>query len=104
MTQAASSATEQAKRIYDGLRQGTIDRSLFTANANAYFTDQVIADYAASLGALGAPTAFSASGETIRGGLTLRFYTIRAGTMVLDLTTMTQPDGKIEQYIVSRAG
>ena len=104
LSAASTAAAEQAKRIYDGLRQGTIDRSLFTANANAYFTDQVLADYAASLGPLGTPTEFSASGETLRGGLTLRFYTIRAGRMVLDLTTMTQPDGKIEQYIVSRAG
>ena len=34
----------------------------------------------------------------------LRFYRIRAGSVVMDLTTMTLPDGKIDQYIVSRAG
>ncbi len=101
---ASTSAADQARRIYDGLRAGRIDRSLFTSNANSYFSDEVLADYAASLGALGTPTEFSATGEAIRGGLTLRFYRIRAGDMVLDLTTMTQPDGKIEQYVVARAG
>jgi D-alanyl-D-alanine carboxypeptidase len=100
----AASATEQAKRIYDGLRQGTIDRTQFTPDANAYFTQQVVADYAASLGPLGAPTEFAAGGESLRGGMTIRSYRIRAGGMVLDLTTMTLPDGKIDQFIVSRAG
>ena len=39
--------------MYDGLQQGKIDRSLFTDNANAYFTDQALKDYAGSLGPSG---------------------------------------------------
>jgi D-alanyl-D-alanine carboxypeptidase len=93
-----------ARSIYDGLMQGKVDRSLFTESANAYFSEQAIADYKASLGALGAPTEFSRRGDALRGGMVLRFYRIRAGSYVLDLTTMTMPDGKLEQYIVSRAG
>ncbi len=27
------------RKVYDGLQQGKIDRSLFTDNCNAYFTD-----------------------------------------------------------------
>ena len=53
---------------------------------------------------LGTPTEFTRQGDTLRGGMKLRFYRIRAGGVVMDLTTMTWPDGKIEQYIVSRAG
>ena len=34
-----------------------LDRTLFTANANSYFTDQAIADYKSSLAPLGAPVA-----------------------------------------------
>lgn len=100
----AASELARARRIYDGLRQGSIDRALFTANANAYFSDQVLADYASSLGPLGAPGEFTAAGESLRGGMTIRSYRIRAGGMVLDLTTMTMPDGKIDQYLVARAG
>jgi D-alanyl-D-alanine carboxypeptidase len=99
-----SEITAQARRIYDGLMKGTIDRSLFTRDANDYFTTQVLADYASSLGPLGAPTEFSAQGSSIRGGMTIRSYRIRAGNVVMDLTTMTLPDGKIDQYIVARAG
>lgn len=96
-------ARAQARAIYDAFARGTIDRSLFTANANAYFTAEVIADYGASLGPLGAPTEFASTGESVRGGMTIRSYRIRAGGRVLDLTTMTLPDGKVEQYIVARA-
>jgi hypothetical protein len=34
----------------------------------------------------------------------IRSYRIRAGGVLLELTTMTLPDGKIDQYIISRAG
>lgn len=103
-TQAAASTLALARRIYDGLRAGTIDRSLFTPDANAYFSDEVLRDYATSLGPLGAPSEFSGGGESLRGGMTIRSYRIRAGGMLLDLTTMTRPDGRIDQYLISRAG
>ena len=102
--EASVAARDQARRIYDGLANGTIDRSLFTADANAYFSAQVLADYAASLGPLGEPTEFSAGGEALRGGMVIRGYTIRAGGKEMGLTTMTLPDGRIDQYIISRAG
>ena len=34
----------------------------------------------------------------------IRSYRIRAGGVMMELVTMTLPDGKIDQYIVSRAG
>ena len=52
---AGSAARDQARKIYDGLKSGTIDRALFTNAANLYFTKEVLADYAASLGPLGHP-------------------------------------------------
>jgi len=97
-----AAATALARRIYDGLIRGTIDRALFTEGANAYFTQEVVADYAASLAPLGAPSEFASNGDFLRGGMTIRSYRIRAGSVVMDLTTMTLPDGKIDQYIVSR--
>jgi CubicO group peptidase (beta-lactamase class C family) len=100
---AGAAGLAQARAIYDGLARGRIDRSLLTPAANDYFTAQVLQDYAASLAPLGAPTEFSRSGESIRGGMRIRSYRIRAGGAVLDLTTMTLPDGKIDQYIVARA-
>ncbi len=93
-----------ARRIYDGLTRGTIDRALFTSAANAYFTEQVLTDYATSLARLGPLTEFSASGESLRGGMTIRSYRLRAGGVLMELTTMTLPDGRIDQYIVAREG
>jgi D-alanyl-D-alanine carboxypeptidase len=101
---AGTKARDLARRIYDGLRKGQIDRALFTADADAYFTADVVSDYAASLAPLGAPTEFVSTGESFRGGMIIRSYRVRAGGVVMDLTTMTLPDGRIDQYIVSRAG
>ncbi len=50
---AGAVALESARRIYDALARGTIDRTLFTPAANAYFTPEVLADYGASLGPAG---------------------------------------------------
>jgi CubicO group peptidase (beta-lactamase class C family) len=101
---AGAAALDVARRIYDGLVRGTIDRALLTPDANDYFSPEVLADYAASLEPLGPPTAFVARGESLRGGMTIRSYLIRAGGVMMNLTTMTLPDGRIEQYIVERAG
>ena len=101
---AGNAARDIARRIYDQLKTGTVDRALLSDNANAYFSKEVLADYAASLGPLGAPSEFTALGESLRGGMTIRSYRIRAGGVVMDLTTMTLGNGKIEQYIVARAG
>ena len=94
-------ATEQAKKIFDGLQHGRIDRSLFSANANAYFTEQALADFAASLGPLGAPESFAANPKSLRGGMVGRTFRIRAGGKSLSLTTFTLPDGKLEQYQIA---
>jgi CubicO group peptidase (beta-lactamase class C family) len=97
-------AREQARRIYDDLAKGTFDPAPFSANARAYFSKEVVADYGASLGPLGAPTDFAPTGESLRGGMTIRSYRIRAGGVLMSLTTMILPDGKIEQYLIERAG
>jgi D-alanyl-D-alanine carboxypeptidase len=102
--EAAVAARDQARRIYAGLMKGTIDRSLLTPDLSAFFTAQVLSDYASSLAPLGAPTEFTSQGESLRGGMTIRSYRIRAGRYTLDLTTMTLPNGKLDQYLIARAG
>ena len=100
----AAEAREQARRIYLGLMRGTIDRTLLTADANDYFSPEALADCQASLGPLGEPTAFVARAQSLRGGMTIRSYLVRAGGVLMGLTVMTMPDGKIEEYLVERAG
>ena len=95
-----TTARDVARRVYVGLMNGRIDSTLFTPNALAFFNRETLADYATSLKPLGAPTEFSGGGSSLRGGLVIRGYRIKAGTTTLGLTMMSQPDGKIEQYIV----
>ncbi|MGC2110205.1 MAG: serine hydrolase domain-containing protein [Candidatus Korobacteraceae bacterium] len=92
---------EVIRKIYDGLQQGKIDRSLFTDNANAYFTDQALKDYASSLGPLGTPKSFSQAGYGLRGGMTERSYAVGYPDKNLVIIIYEMPDGKIEQYLIA---
>jgi CubicO group peptidase (beta-lactamase class C family) len=89
------------RKVYDGLQQGKIDRSLFTDNANAYFTDQALKDYSDSLGPLGVPPSFSHIRTSLRGGMTARIYQVKYPTKNLVIIVYQMPDGKIEQYLIA---
>jgi D-alanyl-D-alanine carboxypeptidase len=98
---ATSAKLEQAKKIFDGLQHGNIDRSLFTDNANAYFSDQAIKDFASGLAPLGTPQSFVQSSQSLRGGMVLRVYIARFLQKSLRVWTFEMPDGKLEQYQVA---
>jgi D-alanyl-D-alanine carboxypeptidase len=100
---ATPKTTEQMRKIFDELQKGRIDRAQFTSNANAYFDDQAIKDFASSLGPLGTPQEFTQAAQSLRGGMTLRRYRIKFPTKTLRLTTFIMPDGKIEQYQIAAA-
>jgi D-alanyl-D-alanine carboxypeptidase len=95
------SRTARARRIFEGLQHGTIDRSLFTADANAYFSDQALRDFASSLAPLGAPTDFVQLSQSKRGGMVLRIYRVSCGPRALRAWTYELPDGTLEQYQVA---
>jgi len=97
--------TAQARKIFEGLQRGEIDRSLFTSNANAYFSTQALEDFKNSLGPLGAPKSFVQTRQALRGGMTLRSYlvTFDNGKTVRAWTFETA-DGKLEQYQVAPIG
>ncbi len=94
-------AVDGARKIFEDLQHGRIDRSLFTSNLNAYFSPEAIKDFESSLGPLGAPTTFIQASQSLRGGMVLRRFQIVAGGKTLSLTTFTMPDGKLEQYLVA---
>ncbi len=103
-TEAAK--TKAARAMFDSLRNGTLDRSLLTANAAYYFTPQVLADYKSSLAPLGEPTAFELAGQKrLRGGFVQRRYTVTYPKRKLSIGTFAEPDGKerYEQFLVSPA-
>lgn len=98
----ASAAETQARQIFLGFQQGKIDRSLFTANCNAYFSQQALGDFQSSLSPLGAPASFQQTTEELRGGMTFREFSVSFAhsPQRLEVTTYTMPDGKLEQYLV----
>ncbi len=95
--------TDQMRKIFDELQKGRIDRAQFTSNANAYFDDQAVKDFASSLGPLGTPQEFVQAAQSLRGGMTLRRYRIKFANKTLRLTTFIMPDGTIEQYQIAAA-
>jgi len=101
--QKRSPAEEQALQIYRGLQKGEIDRTLLAPNLNDYFSEQAVSDFKNSLAPLGEPLTFREIGESLRGGMSFRAFSIVYPTRRLRLTTYTYPDGKLEQYLVSPA-
>jgi len=99
--QATEKAVAQAKAIFVGLQKGQLDRSLFTSNANAWFTDVAIRDFQSSLASCGTVTNVRQTSTSLRGGMTARDYAVRCGTKSYGVSTFVMPDGKIEQYIVT---
>lgn len=97
----AAKLLEQAETIFSGLQEGRLDRTLFTANGNSYFTPDVIGDYSASLKPLGKPESFTLQRSGLRGGFTERVYRIAFPGKTLSLVVRAAMDGKLEQYQVT---
>jgi D-alanyl-D-alanine carboxypeptidase len=93
--------TAQLPAVLAGLAKGEIDRSLFTANCNSFFSADAMADYKAELAPLGAVASVTRVKTNQRGGMTFDLYRVvfTGGTALL-MDSYTLPDGKIEQLLV----
>jgi CubicO group peptidase (beta-lactamase class C family) len=92
-----------ARKLFDQLRAGTLDRTLLTEDANYYFDATATGDYRDSLAALGDPVSFTAIGKArLRGGFVNRNYVIQYKDRRLVAVTYAEAgaDGKFEQFIV----
>jgi D-alanyl-D-alanine carboxypeptidase len=90
----------RAREVLIGLQGGRIDRSLFTDNANSYFSETALADLASSLGPLGAPLEVTQQRQSDRGGLTYRNIEAKFASKTLEIWERDMPDGRIEQFQV----
>ena len=97
-------AEARARAVFKGFQAGTLDRGLFTDNGNAYLTAAVLADQKTGLAAYGPPRVFRLEAESTRGGLRTREWKIVTAKGVLSAVERGYLDGKIEQFMVSRAG
>jgi len=95
--------TAAARKLFDMLRTGALDRRLMTENANYYFTDIALGDYRQSLSALGEPKSFEAVRKPrLRGGFVNRNYRVSYQGQVLNIITYSEPgdNGRFEQFLV----
>jgi len=97
----AGKQEDQSREIFAALRQGKINRALFTDNCNSYFSEQALKDFASSLGRLGSPTEFTQTYKQDRGGMTFRLFEVHFPQKTVEVWERIMPDGKIEQYQVS---
>jgi len=92
---------DEARRIFDGLRQGQLDRNLLSDNAKDYFTPETVRDIAEGIAPLGPVESFRLTRTGTRGGMDFRIYEIKLAKRELELVTRSLPDGKVEQYLIS---
>ncbi len=90
----------RARRILEGLQKGEIDRSLFTSNANSYFTPEALKDFASGFATLGPVVEVNQTRQSDRGGMTFRLFEAKFEKRTLAIWERDMPDGKIEQYQV----
>jgi hypothetical protein len=96
-----SAPAAQARAILTAMQNGKIDRSLFTADTNYYFSAETLGDFQKSLQPLGAIASVTQVNESLRGGMVFRSYSVRFAARSLALNTYTQKDGKIEQFLIN---
>jgi D-alanyl-D-alanine carboxypeptidase len=93
----------EVRGILEGLREGRVDRKLFTPDANAYFSDVALKDYAASLDALGKLQEITKTNEQARGGMTHRSYRAKYEKKTVLLNIYLTTDGQYEQFLVEQS-
>jgi CubicO group peptidase (beta-lactamase class C family) len=96
----ASPEAVKARGLFQALQKGELDRSLFTDNANAFFTRQALADFAASLAPLGPPAHLWQTFVEKRGSMVVRDFLATFPSRRLHVTILETPDGRLEQYLV----
>lgn len=97
---SSDSPRDKVRGILTDLQQGKIDRSLFTEDANFYFSQDAIDDFHSSLAPLGALQQVTEETTRLRGGMTMRIFTAKFTNRSVSVSTYWMPDGKIEQFLV----
>lgn len=92
---------DRVAEVLAGLRQGKIDRSWFTANGNAYFSETALTDIKESLADLGEPESIELESRGLRGGFITRIYSAEFEDKTLEIVTRARGDGVLEQYTIS---
>ena len=93
----------KVRQVLEKLQLGSLDRSLFTDNANSYFSDIALSDYRNSLAAMGKLQLLIRQSEQLRGGMTHLSYRAHFEKDSVVLNIYVLPEGKFEQFLVEEA-
>lgn len=97
---AAPLALNKVRTLFAQLQDGHPDRSMMSDGLSAYFSEQVVADFATSLKPMGEIASIVQTRSDHRGGLTYRFFRIKSGDKSVGVSTYFTPDGKLDQFLV----
>jgi len=100
MGDAPRAELDQVQGIVEGLQAGKINRALFTANANFYFSDAALGDFKTSLAPLGKLKSVTRRVAESRGGMKERGYRAEFETKSVWLSIYMTDDGLYEQFLV----
>jgi D-alanyl-D-alanine carboxypeptidase len=93
----------RARKLFAQFQSGAVDRSLFTENGNFYLTAANLADQKTGLGGLGPARLIELLAHSTRGGLLTRTWKITTQRATLIAIERGYPDGKLEQFMISKA-
>ncbi len=99
---ANPAAENLVKSVLEGLEAGRLDRSVLADNLKFFFTDQVVADYKASLAGLGKIKSLEATEEEDRGGMQGYFYEVKGSAKSLGAFIYITADGKLDQLLLEK--
>jgi CubicO group peptidase (beta-lactamase class C family) len=96
----ATLALNKVRALFVQLQAGQPDRSMMSEGLSGHFSDQVVADFAASLKPMGEVESIVETRTNRRGGLVYRFFRIKTAGGTLRVPTYFTPEGKLDQFIV----
>lgn len=102
VTDQDQARTLQDRQVLLALQAARVDRDLFTANANAYFSERVLVQTARALQGAGALKRFSLRSRASLGGLDERHYVAEFERQRYAVVTRAWPDSRLEQFTISR--
>ena len=90
------------KSALEQLETGKLDRAILADNLKFFFTDQVIADYKASLAGLGKIKSLEAEDSEERGGMTSYYYEVQGSGKKIGAFIYVTADGKLDQLLLEK--
>jgi D-alanyl-D-alanine carboxypeptidase len=95
-------ATELARRLFEQLQTGQLDRTLLSEELSLYYDDARVQEAAPRLAALGVPSSVTADRPRERGGMEVTTLTFEFADRSIKALLYRSPDGKVQEFLLVR--